>query len=181
MLLSSSDVANLGTHVHYSDISGIEIASGSGYTTGGATITTTATTTAATSWTSTWPTSTTPAVGSIIKATVSSVVYLYVASVVTGPTGSSTPTFPSAYGAVVVDNNVTWTCIGKSIVTFSSTTPSWAASTISAQAGVIWDSTSLLLIAHNDYGGTVSSSVATFTAPEPTGSGGLNYWFWISA
>lgn len=179
MLLSSSDVAHLGTHVHYSDVSGIEV-TGTGYTATGATITASAPTlTTASSWAVSWPAATTPAVGTIIKATVSSVVYLYTASVVTGPTAPVTaPTFPSAYGATVLDNgNVTWTCIGESIVTFSATSPSWPSSTINAAAGVIYDSTSLLLIAHNDYGGTISSSAATFTAPEPA----AGWWFWVSA
>lgn len=175
-LLTVSDIGNILTHTTYSQLSN-EV-SGGGYTTGGVGVTASdPVVTSASSWTTSWS-ATTWAAGAVIKSGTN----LY-ECVVGGTSTGSAPTFPPAFGNTVTDSGgVVWGNIGESITTFStSTNPSWSSSTISAACGVMYSSTSGDLIFINDFGGTISSTNATFTVPEPTGNGGLNYWFWLSA
>jgi len=138
-LLTSSASPNLGTWVHYSDLTN-DVASGSGYSTGGATLATcAATVTVANSWTVTWATGTGYTVGQIVRpATGNGYVYR---CVVAGTSGSSV-SWPTVVGAVVTDSGVTWQCAGQSVTVYTSAAASWPGSTSSAAFGVIYDAQS---------------------------------------
>ena len=57
-------------------------------------------------------------------------------------TGASEPTWPTVQGQTVVDDVVTWSCLGESITTWSSASPTWAAATFTATNYAIYDAQS---------------------------------------
>lgn len=164
-LLSVSDITNINTHTAYTDLAN-EI-TGTGYTTGGATITTTtATVTAANSWGTAWAATTAYAQGAVVRPSTGNG-FLYYAEA-GGTSGGSAPTWPTVVGATVVDNTVTWTCIGESITQLTGGNASWTTATLSANCAVVYDSTSGKLLSVVDFGSTVSSTAATYTVTAPT-------------
>lgn len=177
-LMSSSYTPNLATDAFWSNISANEI-TGTGYTAGGATLATmTHTVTAANSFGTTWAASTAFAQGAVLRPPVGNG-YLYFAEA-GGTSGATQPTWPTVIGATVTDGSVTWSCLGESIVQFSSASPSWTNSTLTASYGVIYDAntgtaTTEPLIALINFGGSASSSAATFSITAPTLG-----WFWLS-
>jgi hypothetical protein len=139
-LLTSSASPNLGTWVHYSDLTN-EVASGSGYTTGGATLAScSATVVVANSWTVQWAASTAETVGQLVRPPTGNG-YVY-RCVVAGTTAGTAPTWPTVVGAVVTDSGVTWQCAGESVTVYTSAAASWPGSTSSAAFGVIYDAQS---------------------------------------
>lgn len=91
-----------------------ELSTGSGYTSGGATVTGSFALTAANSWASTAATSTAYTVGQVRRPSAGNG-YLY-RCVVAGTSGGSAPTWPTVIGTTVADGGVTWLCIGTSII-----------------------------------------------------------------
>lgn len=180
-LLTSAAAPNLATWVHYSDLTN-EVAAGGGYSTGGVALgTKTHTVTAANSFATTWAGTTAYTVGNIVRPATGNG-YLY-ECVVPGTSGSSAAVLnagPTQQGATVTDGTVTWACIGESITQWSSAAASWAAATISAQYGVIYDAQTGVaatepLIALINLGATVSSTAGAFTiTPNALG------WFWLA-
>ena len=112
-LHSSSYTPNLGTHRYVSDLTN-ELSSGSGYTSGGVTVTASFALTAANSWSSQWAASTAYTVGQVRRPTTGNG-YLYRA-VVAGTSSGSQPTWPTVVGTTVTDGGVTWLNIGSAIV-----------------------------------------------------------------
>lgn len=181
-LLTSSASPNLSTWAHYSDLTN-EVASGGGYTTGGATLgSLTNTETAASSWGTAWATSQTWTAGQIIKPlTATSPDYLQLCVVGGAGSASTEPTWKTVPGNTVVDSSATWSCLGESITVYSSASATWTSSTISAQYGVIYDSQSGTgstepLICLINFGTTESDSSGTFTVSPDSTLG----WFWTS-
>lgn len=166
-LHTSSYTPNLDTHDYFSDVTN-EV-SGTGYTSGGATLASKAMTyTAANSWGTAWAAATAYGAEAIVRPTTGNG-YLYRAQGAGGTSHAATePTWPTTIGDEVTDNGVTWTCIGKGIVAFDAADPSWSSSTITARYAVIRDAATgsaateplMILI---DFGTDVSSTAATFT------------------
>lgn len=160
-----SAVPNPTTAVHWSDVSANEV-TGTGYTAGGATVTSpTLTYTAANSWATAWAASTAYAAGAVVRPATGNG-YLY-QCVTAGSSGATAPTWPTVVGQDVTDGTVTWVCAGTGIVQFSSAAVSWANATISAVAAVFYDATSGVattepLIGVQNFGGTVSSTNGTY-------------------
>lgn len=173
-LLGAGYTPNLATHVHWSDVSASEV-SGAGYTAGGVALATkTHTVVAANSFATSnglftsgaWIASTAAVAGNIVHPIATNgFIYICVAS---GTTNSTTPTWPTVQGQTVVDSGATWSCLGESITTWSSATPTWTTATISANFAVIYDSQSGTpstepLMGLIQFGGAVSSTAATYT------------------
>lgn len=136
-LLTSTYTPSLTTHVHFSDLTN-EV-SGTGYTAGGTALgTKTHTVTAANSWATVWAATTAYTAGSSIVKPLISNGFIYQA-LTTGTSGGSAPTWPTVQGQTVTDGSVTWTCLGESITQWSSASPTWSNSTITARYGVIYD------------------------------------------
>ncbi|MEV7013298.1 hypothetical protein [Streptosporangium sp. NPDC051022] len=109
-------------------------ASGSGYTTGGATLASkTVTYTAANSWGVQRANSTAYTVGDVIRP-VSANGYVYQA-VVGGTSGGSVPTYPTVIGTTVTDGGVTWACQGTGVLVADAADPSWTTSNPGTLAG----------------------------------------------
>lgn len=142
-LLTSSASPNLGTWVHYSDLTN-EVAAGNGYSTGGVALSSpTHTVTAANSWATSWAAGTGYSVGQLVIPT-SADGYIF-QCVVAGTSGGSAPTWPTVVGESVADNTVTWSNYGESVSVWSSAAPSWtvpASGTLSFQYAVIYDAQS---------------------------------------
>lgn len=177
-LLAASYTPNLTGHIHWSDVSASEI-TGTGYTAGGVALASkTHTVTSGTLWGTAWGASTSYVQGAVVRpSTANGFVYYAEAG---GTSGSVAPTWPVIVGATVTDGSVTWTCVGESITQWSSGSPSWSASTLTAAYGVIYDaqtgtSTTEPLIALINFGGAVSSTNSTYTITVPSLG-----WFWIS-
>lgn len=169
ILLGPSATPNLGTWVHYSDVIG-ELSTAGGYTAGGtALLTPTHTVTLANSWATSWAGTTGYTVGQIVKpATPNGYLYQCVVAGTSGSAASVLNSGPTIQGNTVTDGGVTWTCLGESITQFSSAAPTWAAATISAGFGIIYDSTPGTastdpLICLLNFGGTITSTAGSFT------------------
>lgn len=141
-LLSSAYTPSLTTDAHWSDVNSHEI-TGTGYTAGGAALTSvTLTLTAANSWGTTWASATSFAYGAIIRPNPGNgFVYRQVAAA-GGTTAGSAPTFPTVTGETVADNAATWACLGDAVLVFSSAMVTWTTATFSASYYVIYDAQS---------------------------------------
>lgn len=155
------------TDAYLSDIGAVEI-TGTGYTAGGATLgSKTIGVTAANSWATARANSTAYTAGQYVRPATGNG-YLYMAAV-GGTSGGSVPTWPTVIGQVVTDGGVTWACVGTSALVLDAADLSWANSTISASGLIVYDAqtgttSSEPLICHVDFGATVSSTAATFSA-----------------
>lgn len=170
MLATSSYTLSLDSHETKSDVT--NECTGTGYSTGGATISGKAiTTTAANSWGTTWAATTAYTAGDIIRPT-SGNGKLYVA-ITSGTSGGSEPTWTTTlYDEQPADSGVTWSCIGSSITVVDATDPSWGpTATISAiRYAVLYNDTPTdkPLLWVNDFGSDQSVSSGTFTINLPT-------------
>jgi hypothetical protein len=154
------------THDYADDLTNEVSSSGTGYTTGGATLgSKTLTLTAANSWGTSWATGTAYAVGDVVKPT-SGNTHVYVCIVAGTSHGSTEPTWPTTSRQTVADNTVTWAELGSFVVAFDCADPSWASSTITARYGVVYKSTGTAgtsaLIGYLDFGGDIASTNGTF-------------------
>lgn len=167
-LATASYTPDLDAHDYFNDITNEVSSSGTGYTSGGATMgSCTATYTAANSWSTQWASSTAFAAEAIVRPTTGNG-YLYRAQGSGGTSGGSQPTWPTTIGDEVADSGVTWTCIGKGILVLDGADVSWSTATITARYGIVYDSTpgtssTNPLIGLMDFGEDKSSSGATFS------------------
>jgi len=181
MALFTASPGTISSVTHYSDLAN-EVPNGSGYTTGGATLgTKTHTVTAANSFgvsngnftSGIWIASTVAAVGNIVRPiTTNGYLFLCVAVTSDDQTGGSEPTWPSVQGQTVVDNHVTWSCLGESITIWSSASPTWSTATFTATNYAIYDAQSgtgstepVLVLGALSPSLTPVSGTATVTAP----------------
>lgn len=164
-LVSSAYTPNLAAHDFWDDVVANEV-SGTGYTANGALLASkTLTVTAANSWATTAATSTVYSLGRIVRPSTGNG-YLYRASVA-GTSGGSAPTWPTVVGQTVTDGTVTWTNVGQVIIQWDAADPSWAASTITARYGVLYNRTPASdatrpLMGLIDFGSDKSTSSGTF-------------------
>ena len=192
-LLTSSYTPSLTNHVFWSDVNANET-SGTGYTAGGAALSTpthveyySGASGTGTQWSPAWVTATQHVVGDIIRqVTVTSPPYLFqaVSTSGTGTTGASEPTWPTTPGNTVVDNSganqIIWSNLGQSVTVYSSANFQWTSSTFSAAYGVIYYNTGTAstspLICLVNFGGTLSPSSGTLTVSPSAATG----WFFTS-
>lgn len=166
-LHTSSYTPNLDTHDYVDDLTN-EHANSGGYTTGGATLASkTLTQTAANSWGTQWAAATAYAVDWIVRPT-SGNGFLYRVAVAGTSHASTQPTWPTTVGLTVVDQGVTWECVGRAVLTFDAADLVWSSSTITARYLVISDRTpgasnAQPLIGLEDFSTDKSSSSAAFT------------------
>jgi hypothetical protein len=173
-LHTSSYTPDLAAHKYVSDLT--NEASGTGYTTGGQTVTSCSKTlTVANSWATAWAATTAYALDFLVRPTAGNG-FLY--RVATAGTSSGTqPTWPTVIGTTVTDGTVVWECVGRRVLVLTGTFPSWATSTITARYLVMHDHTPSTdatrpLIGLVDFGSDKSSSAGTF-AYTPSTQGAL--------
>ena len=117
---------NAATHDYVDDLSN-ELSTGGGYTAGGVALASaTITKTAADSWAQQWAASTAYLVGHIRRPTTGNGFVYRVA--VAGTSDSGEPTWPTTIGETVTDGTVTWTCVGRSVISLDAAdlSPAWA-------------------------------------------------------
>lgn len=139
-LHTSTYAPDLGAHDYVNDLSN-ELATSGGYTSGGLAVASKSITyTEANSWTVQRANSTAYALGDVVRpASGNGFLYKCVAA---GTSAGSIPTYPTTYGATVVDGGVTWAMFGRGIVVLSFTDPTWAAATFGpARYAVLSDRT----------------------------------------
>lgn len=164
-LLTSSYTPDLDAHDFFDDVSAYEV-SGTGYTTGGASLANASVTaTAANSWAAAWSTATSYTLNYLVRPTTGNG-YLYRA-VAAGTSGGSEPTWPTTVGTTVVDSGVTWLNVGRAVVVLDADDVAWASSTITARYAAIYKSTGTAgtsrLIYLADFAGDIVSTAGTFT------------------
>lgn len=166
-LHTSSYTPNLDTHAYVSDLTN-EVAAGGGYSTGGTALASkTLTQTAANSWGTQWAAATAYAVDWVVRPT-SGNGYLYRVAVAGTSHASTQPTWPTVVGTTVVDQGVTWECVGRSVLAWDAADLVWSSSTITARYLVLSDRTpgaasAQPLLGLEDFGSSVSSTSAAFT------------------
>jgi hypothetical protein len=160
-------------HDYWNDVVANELAAGSGYTANGVALSgLSITSTAANSWATVWATATAYKAGTIVRP-ITTNNRLYRAQGDGTSHAATEPTWPTTIGATVVDNGVTWTCVGSYAVALVCTDPSWSGITFSTvRYVVIYDRTpgtdaTRPLIGVIDYGGAQSISNALFTVDGP--------------
>lgn len=159
---------NYDTDQFVSVLAGTELSTGGGYTVGGvSSLSPVVTYVPAASWTIAWAASTVYAAEAVIKATVSSVTYLFRCAT-GGTSGSGAPTFPATVGATVSDNGVVWENVGVGVSTFTMTNPQWTAATFTGARWLVLSdrSTGVVgtepLIGIHDFQGAVNGQGGTF-------------------
>jgi hypothetical protein len=161
-------------HDYWNDISANELAAGSGYTANGVALTgLSIVSTTANSWATTWAVATAYKAGTIVRPTAGNG-RLYRAQADGTSHAATEPTWPTTIGATVVDNGVTWTCVGTYAIALVCNDPSWTGITFTTVRYVVfYDRTpgtdaTRNLIGIIDYGSAQSVSNATFTVDGPT-------------
>jgi hypothetical protein len=113
-LHTSAYVPDRANHALVSQLSN-ELAAGSGYSTGGVTLTNpVVTTTVANSWSATWATGATYRVGQVVRPTVGNGLLYQVTTA--GVSAAGEPTWPTTIGECVTDGSVHWSCAGRAMV-----------------------------------------------------------------
>lgn len=163
-LHTSSYTPNYDTHAYQSSLTN-EI-SGTGYTTGGKTLTSCAITLQASSALTAWQASTAYVVGNVRRKTTDNG-HAYIC-VVAGTSAGTEPTWPTTPGATVTDGTVTWAEAGQDVLKLTGSIPTWTSGTFTARYGVILDTTpgssaTNPLIACIDFGSDQSPSAGDFT------------------
>lgn len=123
-LHTSSYTPNLDTHAYVSDLSA-EVASGSGYTTGGVTLTSCAQTyTAANSWGTSRANSTAYALGDVIRpATGNGFVYR---CAVAGTSAGTTTTLGTVLGRETTDGTAVFENVGSGVIQLTAANATWS-------------------------------------------------------
>jgi hypothetical protein len=126
-LHSSSYAPDLDAHAYVSSLTN-ELTTGGGYTAGGLTLSGKGLTyTAANSWGTSAATGTSYAVETVVRPAAANG-YVYRCAV-SGTSGGSAPTWPTTIGQTVTDGTVTWETVGRGVVQFTATSPSWSSAT----------------------------------------------------
>lgn len=167
-LLGSGYTPDIAAHDFWNDVVANEI-TGTGYTANGLAISGRSgpTVTAANSWGNAWAATTAYTAGYIVRPTAGNG-NLYRAQGA-GTSAGSEPTWPTTLGDEVADGSVTWTNVGVAALVFDFTDPAWAASTITARYGVLYNRTPATdatrpLIGLSDFGSNITSTNGLFTA-----------------
>lgn len=122
-LHTSTYTPNLDTHAYVSDLTN-ELGAGSGYSTGGITLSScTRTYTAANSWGTSAATSTAYTVGKVVRPSTGNG-FLYRCAVA-GTSGGSAPTWGTVLGGSTTDGSVTWEMVGSGIVVLTASNAVW--------------------------------------------------------
>jgi hypothetical protein len=175
-LMGAGYTPDFSTNAHYSDIDTNEV-TGTGYTSGGVALSgRESAITAADSYAGdTWVASSTPAFGDVIVP-VTMNGYLY-RCVVSGETNGSEPDWTTAEltGQIVEDNDAVWMCLGSSIYTFGTDPAEWTGATFDAYYGILYDTTSQLLIACIAFDTPQSPSDQDFTVTPDANLGWLYF------
>lgn len=182
MLMGSGYTPNVTTQLHYSDISGNEIANGNGYTTGGTTLTSvTVTKTAANSWGTTSAANTVYSLNSIVIPIVANT-YAYVASVAGTSGGNVVPTAGTNASPIVVTAAAHGLATGN-VVTISGVTGNtnmngtYGVIVLSSSTYNLYNTSTLALINGNGtFGGTVTIAVGWPTVRGETVTDGTVEW-----
>jgi len=125
ILVQNAYTPNRDTHDYYNDITN-ELTTASGYTAGGVALTSKSfTTTAANSWSRAHAVSTAFTAGDLVRPSTGNG-FVYMAAV-GGTTSGTAPTWPTTIGLTVTDGGVTWTCVGRNVVVFTSSPATWTA------------------------------------------------------
>lgn len=165
-LVTSAYTPNLTTDDFWNDVVANEV-TGTGYTANGATLgTKTLTITAANSWSVQWAAATAYTTGRIVRPTTGNG-FLYRSTGAGSSHATTEPTWPTTIGATVVDNGVTWTCVGRTIIQWDGADVSWASSTVTARYAVLYDRTPATdatrpLIGLFDFGSNQTTNNGTF-------------------
>ncbi len=139
LMLTDGYTPDYDSHAVKTDVTG-EV-TGTGYTAGGAALTTkTLSTIAANSWSIQRANSTAYAVGDLVRpATGNGYVHR---CAVAGTSGGSLPTYSTVLGRETSDGTVVWVTAGRRVVQFDADDVSWATSTIAAaDVAVLYDDT----------------------------------------
>jgi hypothetical protein len=173
-LHSASYAPNLVTNAYVSSLSG-ELATGGGYTQGGAPVTGRAASyLPAASWPDIWAPVTSYVVGQVVRPALSPSVLLYCYQA--GASGASAPSWPSVPGAVVTDGTAAWSVIAPGAVALTGSPLLWSSFTASFRYIVISDrsngsSSAQPLIALCDMGSTVTGTGGNLSVSPDLGSG----------
>ena len=140
--------------------------SGSGYTAGGVALSgKSVASTLADSWATTWETSTAYTVGQVVRPLTGNT-HLYMVQTA-GTSAGTEPSFPTTRNGQVSDNTVTWQEVGKSIVVWDATDPSWAAASVTARYAVFYGvgtaGSADFLISYINFGSDETSVADTFS------------------
>lgn len=144
-----------------------EVATGSGYTSGGAAVTSVSVTNvAANSFSAVWAGSTAYNTGTFVRPSTGNG-YIYRAAA-GGTSSGSAPTWPTVIGTTVTDGGVTWTCEGIGALVLTFTPPSWSSFSATFRYVVLSDTTpgsaaSNELIAVWDYGSSQTGGGGSFS------------------
>lgn len=163
MLATSSYTPAPDTHDYKDDVTN-EV-SGTGYTAGGAAVTTPTFAYVPAASATAHATSTAYQLGDIVRPSTSNGhVYICVAA---GTSDGSAPTWSTTEGANITDGTVTWLEIGRGYVKLDFDDVTWSSSTITARIAVLYYNTGTAstspVIAYNDFGEDKSSSSGNFT------------------
>jgi hypothetical protein len=170
-LHTASYSPNYDTHQFVSDLSN-ELAAGSGYSTGGITLTSktlaylVGAASQANTWGATYTASTAYAAGALIQVTTGGGTGIFRATAA-GTAGGSAPTWPTTVGSTVSDGTVTWMCEGWGTGT-NAVFLTWQASTAFAAGWVIRPATANGFLYRAVGAGTTAGTTPTF----PTTVGG---------
>jgi len=126
-LHSASYAPDLDAHDYVNDLTN-ELATGGGYTSGGLTLSGRALTyTAANSWGTSRADSSAYAVETVVRPATGNG-YLYRCAVA-GTSAGSAPTWSTVVGGSTTDGSVTWETVGRGVVQFTASSPSWSSAT----------------------------------------------------
>lgn len=113
---------------YWDDVIANELSTAGGYTANGAAVTGSRSVVAANSWAQQWVVATAYLVGQIRRPTTGNG-FVY-RCVVAGTSHATTePTWPTVIGTTVVDQGVTWTCVGRNVIMLDAAdlAPAWSA------------------------------------------------------